>query len=170
MALKFIGYCLVSLSSPMALSRITALSNYDIHLPTKLTINLHATDEALKPANVFSTLAAMSLCRTLDKPKFFCFISSTSVLDTDHYIQLSSSGTPVRESDDLEGSRLRLGTGYGQSKWVSEYLVREAGKRGLRGCIVRPGYVTGDSSSGGKDSPFFKTPTTIGETVAGNMT
>ncbi|KAL8915744.1 MAG: hypothetical protein Q9172_006708 [Xanthocarpia lactea] len=127
-----------------------------------------ATDEALKPANVFSTLTAMSLCRTFDQPKYFCFISSTSVLDTDHYIQLSSSGTPVRESDDLEGSRLGLGTGYGQSKWVSEYLVREAGKRGLRGCIVRPGYVTGDTSSGGKDLSFFTTPKKIGETVAGN--
>ncbi|KAL8669050.1 MAG: hypothetical protein Q9168_006339 [Polycauliona sp. 1 TL-2023] len=95
--------------------------------------------DALKPANVSSTIAAMSLCRNPSKPKYFCFISSTSVLDTDHYIQLSSSGTPVSESDDLEGSRKGLGTGYGQSKWVSEYLVREAGKRGLRGCIVRPG-------------------------------
>jgi len=27
--------------------------------------------------------------------------------------------------------------GYGQVKWVSEYLVREAGRRGLRGAIVR---------------------------------
>lgn len=110
------------------------------------------TDDALKPANVLSTIAAMSLCRNPRKPKFFCFISSTSVLDTDHYIQLSASGTPVSESDDLEGSRRGLGTGYGQSKWVSEHLIREAGKRGLKGCIVRPGYVTGDTTNGGKYS------------------
>lgn len=108
------------------------------------------TDEALKPANVLSTIAAMSLCRNPSKPKFFCFISSTSVLDTDHYIQLCSAGTPVAESDDLEGSRKGLGTGYGQSKWVSEYLIREAGKKGLRGCILRPGYVTGDTRNGGE--------------------
>ncbi|KAL8886345.1 MAG: hypothetical protein Q9215_005927 [Flavoplaca cf. flavocitrina] len=106
--------------------------------------------DALKPANVLSTITALSLCRNPRKPKFFCFISSTSVLDTDHYIQLCSSGTPVPESDDLEGSRKGLGTGYGQSKWVSEYLVREAGKRGLKGCIVRPGYVTGDTKNGGQ--------------------
>ncbi|KAL8880031.1 MAG: hypothetical protein Q9192_008106, partial [Flavoplaca navasiana] len=96
---------------------------------------LSLTDDALKPTNVLSTIAAMSLCRNPSKPKFFCFISSTSVLDTDHYIQLCSSGTPVPENDELEGSRKGLGTGYGQSKWVSEYLVREAGKRGLKGCI-----------------------------------
>ncbi|KAL8821243.1 MAG: hypothetical protein Q9223_000668 [Gallowayella weberi] len=107
-----------------------------------------ATDESLKPANVLSTLAAISLCSMLNKPKFFCFVSSTSVLDTEHFIELSSSGTPVPESDDLEASRKGLGTGYGQSKWVSEKIVREAGKRGLRGCIVRPGYITGDSRSG----------------------
>ncbi|KAI4171144.1 MAG: hypothetical protein LQ346_008777 [Caloplaca aetnensis] len=113
--------------------------------------------DALKPANVLSTLAAMKLCAT-SKPKTFTFISSTSVLDTDHYVQMSEAGTPVPESDDLEGSRKGLGTGYGQSKWVSEYLIREAGKRGLRGTIVRPGYVTGDSSGGGKDmeAPSFK--------------
>ncbi|KAL8849156.1 MAG: hypothetical protein Q9221_005833 [Calogaya cf. arnoldii] len=104
--------------------------------------------EALKPANVLSTIAAMSLCGYPNKPKFFCFISSTSVLDTDHYVQLCSSGSSVPESDNLEGSHKGLGTGYGQSKWVSEYLIREAGKRGLRGCIVRPGYVTGDTQNG----------------------
>ncbi|KAI4239960.1 MAG: hypothetical protein L6R40_005391 [Gallowayella cf. fulva] len=111
--------------------------------------------ESLEPANVLSTLAAMSLCQNPDKSKIFCFVSSTSVLDTDHYIELSASGTPVPESDDLEGSRKGLGTGYGQSKWVSEKLVREAGRRGLKGCIVRPGYVTGDSTSGVTNTDDF---------------
>ncbi|KAI4141088.1 MAG: hypothetical protein L6R39_005509, partial [Caloplaca ligustica] len=112
--------------------------------------------DALKAANVLSTLSAMTLCAT-SKPKTFTFISSTSVLDTDHYVQMSERGTPVPESDDLEGSRKGLGTGYGQSKWVSEYLVREAGKRGLRGTIVRPGYVTGDSRTGVTNTDDFLT-------------
>ncbi|KAL8926884.1 MAG: hypothetical protein Q9208_002693 [Pyrenodesmia sp. 3 TL-2023] len=112
--------------------------------------------DALKPANVLSTLSAMNLCAT-SKPKTFTFVSSTSVLDTDHYVQMSEAGTPVPESDDLEGSRKGLGTGYGQSKWVSEYLIREAGKRGLEGTIVRPGYVTGDSRSGVTNTDDFLT-------------
>ncbi|KAL8946298.1 MAG: hypothetical protein Q9183_007927, partial [Haloplaca sp. 2 TL-2023] len=66
--------------------------------------------DSLKPANVLSTLACMSLCAT-GKPKSFTFVSSTSVLDTDHYVQMSASGAPVPESDDLAGSRKGLGTG-----------------------------------------------------------
>ncbi|KAL8762296.1 MAG: hypothetical protein Q9184_001665 [Pyrenodesmia sp. 2 TL-2023] len=112
--------------------------------------------DALKPANVLSTLSAMNLCAT-SKPKTFTFVSSTSVLDTDYYVQMFEAGTLVPESDELKGSRKGLGTGYGQSKWVSEYLIREAGKRGLKGTIVRPGYVTGDSMSGVTNTDDFLT-------------
>ena len=90
------------------------------------------------------------------------FVSSTSAIDTDYYVQLSESiarsdsqvkGVP--ESDDLEGAKSSLKTGYGQTKWVSEKLLFEAGKRGLRGHIVRPGYVVGDSHTAGKSSPVL---------------
>lgn len=108
----------------------------------------------LKPSNVMGTVEALRLC-SLGKPKQFAFVSSTSVLDNDHYVfeserAVAAGGEGISEADDLEGSRTGLGTGYGQSKWVAEYLIKEAGKRGLQGCIIRPGYVTGDSKSGGK--------------------
>ena len=101
----------------------------------------------LRQSNVLSTWEALSLCAT-GQPKQFVFVSSTSVLDNEHYVNLSeqsikAGGHGVSESDDLSGSSKGLGTGYGQSKWASEYITREAGKRGLQGCIVRPGYVTG---------------------------
>ncbi|KAI1454653.1 large subunit of L-aminoadipate-semialdehyde dehydrogenase [Annulohypoxylon moriforme] len=103
-------------------------------------------------SNVLSTIDAMRLCNE-GKAKAFCFVSSTSVLDTDYYINLSEEQTrtgqgAVMESDDMNGSRTGLGTGYGQTKWVSEQLVREAGRRGLQGSVVRPGYVLGDSQTG----------------------
>ncbi|KAI0346141.1 alpha-aminoadipate reductase Lys1p [Trametopsis cervina] len=107
--------------------------------------------EKLRPANVLGTLTAVDLAADI-KPKFFVFVSSTSAIDTEHYVQLSDSlaadslgGIP--ESDDLEGARFNLKTGYGQSKWVSEKLLFEAGRRGLNGHILRPGYVVGDSTS-----------------------
>lgn len=108
----------------------------------------------LRPANVTGTVDTLLLCAS-GKPKNFAFVSSTSVLDSDHYFKLSDTimeggGSGVPESDDLEGSAYDLGTGYGQSKWAGEYIVREAGRRGLGGCIIRPGYVVGDSKSGGK--------------------
>ena len=108
----------------------------------------------LKGPNVQGTIDAIKLCSE-GKSKYFAYVSSTSVLDTDHYVQLSAKirkagGSGISESDDLQGSSTGLGTGYGQSKWVSEYLVREAGRRGLKGAIIRPGYVLGDSVLGGR--------------------
>ena len=106
----------------------------------------------LMDSNVISTIDAMKFCNE-GKPKIFAFVSSTSVLDTDYYVRLSeeqvSTGeNAISEDDDMEGSRTGLGTGYGQTKWVSEQLVREAGKRGLRGSVIRPGYILGDSETG----------------------
>lgn len=102
----------------------------------------------LRPTNVLSTLACIHLCG-LGKAKRLGFVSSTSTLDSPHYIQISSQGgDSVQEADDLEASRKGLGTGYGQSKWASEFLAREAGRRGLAGAVIRPGYITGDPASG----------------------
>ena len=101
------------------------------------------TYTTLKPTNVLSTLACLALC-SVGRPKHLTFISSTAVLDTDHYASLA---TPILEGDLLDGSRKGLQNGYAQSKWVSEYLVREAGRRGLRGSIIRPGYITGDPNT-----------------------
>lgn len=109
--------------------------------------------ETLRGANVVSTINVMSLCAQ-GKPKYFTFVSSTSVLDSEHYLQLSdrlieigSQGVP--ESDNLEGSRTGLSSGYGQSKWAAEYLVRYSGThKSLAGYIVRPGYIVGDSETG----------------------
>lgn len=113
----------------------------------------------LKAPNVQGTIDAMGLC-AVGRPKTFIFISSTSVLDNDYYVQLSDrlcgeGKVGIPESDDLEGSSTGLSNGYGQVKWVSEYLTREAGRRGLRGAIVRPGYVSGDSQTGVTNADDF---------------
>jgi L-aminoadipate-semialdehyde dehydrogenase len=113
----------------------------------------------LKPANVQGTLDVLNFCAE-GAPKKLVFVSSTSVLDTEHYVKLSeesvkNGGEGVSEDDDLMGSANGLGTGYGQSKWVAEYLVREAGRRGLTGAIVRPGYVTGDAATGVTNTDDF---------------
>ena len=111
----------------------------------------------LRPANVLGTLTAINLCAT-GKPKLFSFISSTSVLDTEGFIRkseeaISSGAEGLMESDDLEAGRTDLNTGYGQSKWVSEKVIMAAGKKGLNGWIVRPGYVMGDSKTAGRSRP-----------------
>lgn len=111
---------------------------------------------SLRAANVQGTLDVLGLCAAGGRPKRLAFVSSTSVLDTPHYVALSrESESGVPEADDLAGSATGLGTGYGQSKWAAEHLVREAGRRGLRGAVVRPGYVLGDSRSGVTNTDDF---------------
>jgi L-aminoadipate-semialdehyde dehydrogenase len=112
--------------------------------------------DKLRSANVLSTLTAIDLAST-GKQKLLVFVSSTSVVDTEHFVQLSdslsNSDSPYRgvpESDSLEGARSSLKTGYGQTKWVSEKILFEAGRRGLRGHIIRAGYVVGDSHTAGE--------------------
>ncbi|EPQ53638.1 alpha-aminoadipate reductase Lys1p [Gloeophyllum trabeum ATCC 11539] len=107
--------------------------------------------DKLRSANVMSTLTGMQLAAT-EKPKAFVFVSSTSAIDSEHYVRLSDaqSGRPdagVPEDDNLEGARSSLKTGYGQTKWVSEKLLFDASQRGLATRIVRPGYVVGASDS-----------------------
>ncbi|GJN86343.1 L-aminoadipate-semialdehyde dehydrogenase large subunit [Purpureocillium lilacinum] len=118
----------------------------DVIIHNGAQVNWMLPYSSLRAANVLSTLACVGLCAT-GKPKRLAFVSSTSTLDSAHYVDLSRQ-SPILEADDLEGSRKGLGTGYGQSKWASEYMVREAGKRGLVGAVVRPGYVTGDPDTG----------------------
>jgi L-2-aminoadipate reductase len=102
----------------------------------------------LRAPNVLSTIELIKFC-AWNKFKSMVFISSTSVLDTDYYLNpanIPPEGLP--ESDSLAHSAKRLATGYGQTKWVSEALMRDASDRGLQGVILRPGYVTGHSIRG----------------------
>jgi L-aminoadipate-semialdehyde dehydrogenase len=122
-------------------------SRVDLVIHNGAQVNWMLPYASLRTTNVLSTMACIHLC-TVGKPKSLAFVSSTSTLDSDHYVELSRRTGSVPEADDLEGSHKGLGTGYGQSKWASEYIVREAGRRGLAGTVIRPGYITGDPSSG----------------------
>ncbi|GMG22298.1 unnamed protein product [Ambrosiozyma monospora] len=113
----------------------------------------------LRDANVVSTINVLNLAAE-GKAKYFSFVSSTSTLDVPHYVSLSDelveehkNGIP--ESDELLGAANGLGTGYGQSKWSAEYIIRRAGERGLRGAIIRPGYVQGSSTTGASNTDDF---------------
>lgn len=101
--------------------------------------------EKLRAANVLGTMVALRLAAT-GRPKMLCFVSSTSVLDAEHYVRLPGA---VSESDPLDGAQTGLKVGYGQTKWVAERVLMEAARRGLAVSIVRPGYVVGDSTSAG---------------------
>ncbi|KAI8923095.1 hypothetical protein BC831DRAFT_472975 [Entophlyctis helioformis] len=108
----------------------------------------------LRAANVIGTKTALRLATT-HHLKPLHFVSSTSVLDTEHYARKHDVGASIYESDDLEGSRLGLRSGYGQTKWVAEKLVMRAQERGVPATIIRPGYIVGDSRSGVTNTDDF---------------
>ncbi|KAJ1772298.1 large subunit of alpha-aminoadipate reductase [Coemansia sp. RSA 1843] len=111
--------------------------------------------EKLRAPNVLSTIEVLRLASE-HHVKPVTFVSSTSALDTDHYVELGATlESGIRESDDLEGSRHGLQTGYGQSKWVSEKLLVAARAQGLPVTIVRPGYVLGHSQTGATNTDDF---------------
>lgn len=144
-------------TSPEVWKRLT--NEVDVIIHNGAQVHWIYPYSTLRKPNVLSTKSLLELCAS-GKPKRLGFVSSTSVLDNDHYVKLSetslaSGGTGVLESDDLEGSRKGLGTGYGQSKWAGEFIVRECGRRGLVGSIIRPGYVLGDTHSGTTNTDDF---------------
>ncbi|KAG7664623.1 LYS2 [[Candida] subhashii] len=113
----------------------------------------------LRDANVIGTINVLNMAGE-GKAKNFSFVSSTSAIDTDYYVNLSDellarNKSGISEDDQLAGSARGLGTGYGQSKWAAEFIIRRAGERGLRGCITRPGYVTGFSKTGASNTDDF---------------
>ena len=106
----------------------------------------------LRASNVLSLVALLNLT-TQGKAKRLSFVSSTSALDSDHYVTLSdqivaAGGQGIPERDELQGAERDLRSGYGQTKWVGEHITRAARKRGLSATIVRPGYVLGDTMNG----------------------
>ena len=102
---------------------------------------------------MLSTMTAAEFA-SIGKPKLVVFVSSTTSIDNDHYLNLGESRVSadlrgIPEDDDLEGARSSLEFGYAQSKWVSEKLLLQLGRRGLSGHIIRPAFVVGDVKTGG---------------------
>lgn len=115
----------------------------------------------MRPANVNGTIEALRMCVMGKYLKPLHFVSSTSVLDTPYYTEQKFDS--VMESDDLEGSRRGLKSGYGQSKWVSEKILALASKRTAADestgripvTVIRPGYILGDSRTGVTNTDDF---------------
>jgi L-2-aminoadipate reductase len=98
----------------------TLSQEVDVVIHNGATVHWVRRYQDMMASNVISTIDAMKLCNE-GKPKLLAFVSSTSVLDTDHYVklseqQISTGQNAISEDDDMQGSRTGLGTGYGQTK------------------------------------------------------
>jgi thioester reductase-like protein len=105
-------------------------------------VNFLLNYRALRPANVQGTEEVLRLaCTGSIKPVHF--VSTLFVFSRFSYPQ----GTVFTE-DMVPVHDLEYTFGYTQSKWVSEQLVLEAGRRGLPVYIYRLGRIAGHSQTG----------------------
>lgn len=103
---------------------------------------------SLRAANVEGTRAVIGLAA--DAGAELHHVSSVAVFESRGY----ADAEEVAEDADIDLS-VGLYDGYPQSKWVAEKLVREAGRRGLRVSVYRPGMVSGHSETGASNAGDF---------------
>jgi amino acid adenylation domain-containing protein/thioester reductase-like protein len=102
-------------------------------------VNLLYPYSGLKDPNVGGTREVLRLaCRHGARPVHY--VSTNGIFPPDMGL--------CEEDVDLDGLAGERNDGYGQSKWVSEKLVREAEGRGLPVSVYRPGNVSGHSETG----------------------
>jgi amino acid adenylation domain-containing protein/thioester reductase-like protein len=111
----------------------------DLIIHAGAAVNLVYPYSELRAPNVGGTREVLRLaCRDGGRPVHY--VSTNGIFPPD--LGLCEEDVDL---DDLAGARE---DGYGQSKWVAEKLVREAGKRGLPVSVYRPGNVSGHSETG----------------------
>lgn len=112
-------------------------------------VNLAYAYRELKPANVEGTreIIRLAASRCL-KPLHY--LSSYAVFDS-----MQNVGRVFSEDDEPVGHE-QLSTGYAESKWVAEKMVRHAHAAGVPAAIYRVGWVIGESRTGAwKASDFI---------------
>ncbi|KAH0839107.1 hypothetical protein AYO21_04700 [Fonsecaea monophora] len=123
---------------PEAFEELTGRVQVIIHAAA--TVNLVYPYAALRDANVGGTREILRLaCRAGATVQY---ISTNGVLPP------SRDGWDEDAMLDVDDVPEKLADGYGQSKWVAEQLVREAGRRGLPVKIHRAGTISGHSTTG----------------------
>jgi thioester reductase-like protein len=105
-----------------------ALVNYLLDYPSMRDANVGGTNEVIR--------LAMS-----HRPKVVNHISTTFIFGWSVRHELFES--------DANDAMERLDFGYSQSKWVSEHVVRDAMRAGLRARIFRPALLTPSMHGGG---------------------
>jgi amino acid adenylation domain-containing protein/thioester reductase-like protein len=96
----------------------------------------------LRDPNVLGTQEILRLASQV-KVKPVHFISTLDVFQSTYHAQLEI----LSEQDDFPLS-YQPESGYAQSKWVAEKLVKTAHERGIPTCIYRPGMIVGHSETG----------------------
>jgi len=110
-------------------------------------VNFISPYQTLRATNVLGTQEIIRLA-SQGKPKSIHFVSSTGALADD------PNRDVIFHENDVSRPEYMY-SGYNQSKWVSEQLIRSAGRRGIEVTIYRPGNITGHSQTGACNTNDF---------------
>lgn len=114
-------------------------SRVEVIIHAAATVNLVYPYAALRAPNVGGTREILRLA---------CLAGATvHHVSTNGVLPPSTEGWSEDTVIDVD-QVTNLQDGYGQTKWVAEQLVLEAGRRGLPTRIYRPGTISGHSKSG----------------------
>lgn len=105
-------------------------------------VNLVYPYAVMRDTNVKGTEEILRLASRF-KVKPVHFISTLDVFQSAYHRQLDE----LLEHDEFPVTALP-GSGYAQTKWVAEKLVKTANDRGIPTCIHRPGMIIGHSQTG----------------------
>ncbi|MFC5742976.1 non-ribosomal peptide synthetase [Dyella tabacisoli] len=109
-------------------------------------VNSLHTYASLKAANVLGTQEVLRLAAK-GTPKHIHHISTLSTIPA-----VESAGAEITTEAQLTEHWPGLASGYAQSKWVAERLLRIGGERGIPFTIYRPTHIGGASSSGASNA------------------
>lgn len=124
--------------SPEAFDELASRVQVIIHAAA--TVNLVYPYASMQGANVFGTREILRLA---------CQGNATvHHISTNGVLPPSTDGWAEDAMLSVDEVPEKLIDGYGQTKWVAEQLILEAGKRGLPARIYRPGTISGHSTSG----------------------
>ncbi|ROT36710.1 AMP-binding enzyme [Sodiomyces alkalinus F11] len=115
-------------------------SRVDVIIHAAATVNLVYPYAALRSPNVGGTREILRLAS--QSGATLHHVSTNGVLTP------SVTGWPEDAMVDIDDVPEKLLDGYGQTKWVAEKLVLEAGRRGMPVKVYRPGTISGHSVTG----------------------
>ncbi|GAO19157.1 hypothetical protein UVI_02061400 [Ustilaginoidea virens] len=124
--------------SPEAFAELA--SRVDVIVHAAATVNLVYPYAALRNANVGGTREILRLASRGG--------ATVHHVSTNGVLPPSETAWPEEAVLDIKDVPTRLPDGYGQTKWVAEALVNEAGRRGMHVKVYRPGTISGHSVTG----------------------
>lgn len=124
--------------SPESFDELAARVQVIVHAAA--TVNLVYPYAALRNANVGGTREILRLAGRAG--------ATVHHVSTNGVLPPSTEGWSEDVTIDIDDVPTKLQDGYGQTKWVAEKLVYEAGRRGIPVRVYRPGTITGHSVSG----------------------